>query len=253
MSIYCIGILILREEACRMRAIEAYWRTPKLWQIDGVTGLSPSATVAINGNMTFDIRSIGIIHKMTARCQGRLVTGGVKNTDVSSDNDDPNNPAPGHDLRGSVLAGPAGKYIAMPQDFHFTMAKGVVPDNPLPQEALGGWHTDYANVNQNQMVGIGKVSETNRVIFTATMTAGSDFLQDVAIDAKNSGVPSLTGGDADDLMFIVGDGGTSRALAYKTEANAWHVAVRGLKHQTIAVNAGYCINTYLIFQATKPR
>lgn len=107
--------------------------------------------------MTFDIRSIGIIHELTAWCHGRLVTGGVKNTDVSSDNADPNNPAPGDPLRGSVLAGDSGKYIAMKQDFDFTIAKGRVPDNPIPQEALGGWHTDYANVNQNQMVGIGKV------------------------------------------------------------------------------------------------
>jgi hypothetical protein len=141
----------------------------------------------------------------------------------------------------------------MKQDFDFTIAKGRVPDNPIPQEALGGWHTDYANVNQNQMVGIGKVSETNRVVFTATMTAGSGFLQQVKADAENSGVPPLPGGDGDDLMFVVGDGGTSRALAYKTEASQWHVAVRGMKHQTIAGSAGYCINTYLIFQATKPR
>ncbi|HYF36548.1 MAG TPA: hypothetical protein VD994_14735, partial [Prosthecobacter sp.] len=130
--------------------------------------------------------------------------------------------------------------------------KGRVPDSPLPKEALGGWHTNYANVNQNQMVGIGRVTDAQRVVFTATVSAGFAFTPEIAADAKNSGVPSLPGGDADDLMFIIGDGGTSSALAYKTHTDQWHVRIKGAKH-TVAAYLEYCINTYLMFHAVKPR
>jgi hypothetical protein len=143
----------------------------------------------------------------------------------------------------------------MTADYNFSMCKGQVPLSPLPKEAMGGWHTDYNNVNQNQMVGMAQVGENSRMVFTATMTEGYDLTTSVATDAQNSGVPHLPGGDSDDLMLIVGDGNTSVALAYKDQADTTKTIHRGGwngKH-TLAGMAYYCINTYLLFYCDKPR
>lgn len=241
-----------------MVALETFWRPQRLWGIDEVVGAYPSASVAINANFTFDKQKSDWIRVMTRRCHGRLVTSGVYKENVSSDNSDPNIPAPQHPLSGSVLAGPDGKYIAMTVDHQFSMCKGMVPLSALPREAMGGWHTHYSNGNQNQLVGIGQVGQSHRMIFTATLTAGSGFTAAVAADAKTSGVPPLPGGDADDMMLIVGDANTSIALAYKDPADQLKVVNKGLKHTWVAVVGAplldaYCINTYLIFTCNKAR
>jgi hypothetical protein len=90
------------------------------------------------------------------------------------------------------------------------------------------------------------------MVFTALITAGGGFMPQVAADAKTSGVPDLPGGNPGNLMLIIGDGGTSRALAYKDPSENWTTPVKGSKHTMVAY-VGYCINTYLLFIADKPR
>ena len=248
-----VRMVVMREEAAKMQALDTYWRQTPLWGIDEVVGAYGGASVAINSNFTFDIQSIGFFRDITRRCHGRLVTGGVYNTNVSSDNADSNNPAPNDPLRGSVYAGPEGKYIAMSQNYSFTMAEGRVPLSPLPKEALGGWHTDYNRGNQDQMVGIGKVSDQIRMVFTATVVAGSGVTASFAADAKLSGIPALPGGDADDLMLILGDANTSTALAYKNGADTLTITNKGSKHTWVGSIGAYTINTYLLFYCSKPR
>ena len=214
-----IRMVVMREEAAIMKALDTYWQTPPLWGIDEVVNVASGSTAVINANFTFDIQSVRTFKNMTRRCHGRLVTGGVLNTDVSSDNDDPAVPPPPpnpHPLRGSVYAGPEAKYIAMQSPNSFAIAKGRVPIASPPQEALGGWHTDYSNPNQHVMVGIGKTKLNHRLIFTLHVTDGSGFTEQIAHDAKESGVPDLPSGNLGNLMLILGDAGTSEALAYRT-------------------------------------
>ncbi len=246
-----IRIVAMREESTRMVALDTYWRTQPLWGIDAVVANYPGYTVAINANFTFDIQNVGGLKNMTRRCHGRLVSE-TYNAYVSSDNADPNYPSPTDPLRGSVYAGPDAKYISMPQYYQFQIAKGRVPLSPLPIQAMGGWHTDYNRGNQDQMVGIAEVGLDHRILFTATVVAGSGITASFVEDARQSGVPFLPGGDTDDLMLILGDANTSLALAYQSPADELKVSHKGLKH-TLFGYGDYCINTYLLFYSSKPR
>ncbi len=137
----------------------------------------------------------------------------------------------------------------------FTIAKGRVPIASPPQEALGGWHTDYGNGNQHVMVGIGKTKLDQRLLFTLHITHGTGFTEDIVHDAKESGVPDLPGGNFGNLMLILGDAGTSEALAYRTASDQLKVYLKGLKHTVPSIpgTSAYCINTYLLFHCEKPR
>jgi len=246
-------LVVMREEATLMRALDSYHHAPSpLFGIDAVVGKYGGATTIINGNWTFDTQNIGFAKNLTRRCHGRLVSNGVYNTDTSSDNDDPNVPAPGHDLRGSLRAGEQyGRYISMVSDKKFEFGSGRVPLDPLPKESLGGLSTNYTAGNQDQIVGIAPVAEEKRVLFTITLTSGSGFTNSIATAAQRSGVEPIDGGDADDFEMLVLDGNTSRALAHENPDGTLDVKVKGLKHNPIPT--GYCIHTYLMFVSEKPR
>jgi hypothetical protein len=186
------------------------------------------------------------------------VSGGVYNTLTSSDNDDENTPAPNlfgikHPLRGSPLAGIDGKYIAELQDGSYVFAKGRVPLNPLPAEALGGLSTNYSVQNPEQMVGIAPVSQNGQMLFTVTNTlTTSGITLKIAEDARKSGVEALPGGNPHESKIFKFDGGTSLALAYKRPDGVFKIPIKGSKHTGRYLN-DYCIHTYLMFKTTLPR
>ena len=249
-----MSLVVMREEAMSMTALDTYWRTPRLFGIGEVVGAYNGASVVINANMTFDKHFIAANKVLTAKCQGRLVSGGSLNTNVSSDNDDKSVPWPDNPLnpqRGSELAGPTGKYVAMVNN-KFVFAKGRVPVSPAPQEAMGGLSTNYGRDNQPQMIGDAPVDKTNRVLFTATpYLTSTGMTQLFSADAQKSGVQALPGGSAGELMLFKLDGGTSLALAYKNPDDALSIRIKGSKHDPDPTH--YCVNTYLMFMCNKPR
>lgn len=251
-------ITAMREKETIMRALDTYHHAPQLYGIDEVTARYPSATVIINGNMTFDRQDIGGGLELTRRCHGRLVSGSTLNTNTSSDNEDDENPPPnifgvGHPLRGSELAGPDGKHIAMATDGDFTFVKGRVPLDPIPKEALGGLSTNYAVQNAEQLVGVARVNDEERMLFTITYAlTTSGINQQVAADANRSGVKSLPGGEAHELKLFKLDAGTSLALSYAKPNGALTTPIKGSKHTGRLLN-DYCIHTYLMFKSERPR
>lgn len=250
-------ITVMRESASEMKAVETYWRSNKLINIDEVASEYSGASVIINSNFTFDTQDVlrpgdTPAYHLTRRCHGRLISGGVYNADVSSDNEDRNVPAPGHLLKGSVYAGPSGKYIAMVSKGNFVMTEGRVPLDHSPpfQEAMGGFNTNYPQGNFNEMyVGRTQTALADKILFV--MHSWGATSEHIAQACQASGVPSLPGGDEDDLMLIKGDAGTSIALAYKTANDELKVKLKGLKHEFPKLH--YCINTYLAFYCDKPR
>jgi hypothetical protein len=245
-------MVVFREEATTMKALDTYWRDPKLKFIDEVVSAYPAASIITNANFVFDPQYISVLppSRMTRRCHGRLFTGGALNTDVSSDNADENYPPGNPDLRGSVYAGPEGKYVSMLSPHNFVIDKGQVPLSPAPSEALGGFHTNYDVGNSNHMmIGLTKTKLNYRLLFIIQNTEIN--LQDIATAVKKSGVPSLPHGQSDDFM-IVGDAGTSQALAYKNADDQLTTYIKGNKHRFPTGNY-YTINTYLSFESEKAR
>ena len=251
-------ITAMREKNTIMRALDTYHHTPKLYGIDQVTARYPSATVIINGNMTFDRQDIGDGLELTRRCHGRFVSGSTLNVNTSSDNADDHIPPPNilgvlDPLRGDELAGPSGKYIAMATEGNFCFAKDRVPLAPMPKEALGGLSTNYAIQNADQFAGVAKLNDEDRMLFTITCTlTTSGVTQQVAADAKRSGVDSLPGGDAHELKLFKFDGGTSLALSHAKPDMTLTTPIKGSKHTGRLLN-DYCVHTYLMFKSEKPR
>ena len=251
-------ITAMRERNTIMRALDTYHHTPRLYGIDQVTARYPSATVIINGNMTFDRQDIGGGLELTRRCHGRLVSGATFNANTSSDNADENVPPPNYfgipdPLRGSELAGPNGKHIAMTADGNFKFSIDRVPLDPMPKEALGGLSTNYAIQNSDQFAGVVKIGNDGRMLFTITCElTTSGVTQQVAADAKRSGVEALPGGAAHELMLFKFDGGTSLALSHAKPDGTLTTPIKGSKHTGRLLN-DYCVHTYLMFQTEKPR
>jgi hypothetical protein len=91
------------------------------------------------------------------------------------------------------------------------------------------------------------------MLFTITCAlTTSGVTQQVAADAKRSGVQPLPGGEAHELMLFKFDGGTSLALSYANPNGALTTPIKGSKHTGRAFN-DYCIHTYLMFKSEKPR
>jgi hypothetical protein len=80
----------------------------------------------------------------------------------------------------------------MPSNGDFTFAKGRVPLDPMPKEALGGLSTNYAVQNPDQFVGIAALSNEERMLFTVTCTLStSGVTQQVATDAFSTTTASI--------------------------------------------------------------
>jgi len=251
-------ITVMRQESTIMRALDEF-RTPvKYYGVDAVTAAYPGSTVVINGNMTFDEQDIGAGKIMTHRCHGRLVSGGVFNAATSSDNADENLPPPNifgvpNPLRGSELAGGDGKFISMVTNGVFNFAKGRVSLTPIPSEALGGLSTNYSVQNADQLMGIAPVGTEFKMLFTATNTVTtSKITTQISVDAKNSGVLQLSGGNANELNLFKFDGGSSLALSYSNPSGTLKTPIKGSKHTGRFLN-DYCIHTYILLKSTPPR
>ena len=236
-----VKLVVMREEATKMLALDTYWRDDKLWQMSSVVDEYPNYTVAVNGNFVYDRRPIGGGKEMTCRCWGRLISGEY-NANVSSD-------------AGSKWAHPAtSSFISMPSEHHFEIAKGRPPLSPLPAQALGGLHTDDNIVTPDWMIGLGEVDTDHRVLFVATVVAGGLGVSPAFIaDARKTGLPALPGGADGEVTLVRGDGGTSRALAYMSPDDELQVSYAGWKHRLPPALGVYCINTYLLFQCDRPR
>jgi hypothetical protein len=253
-----IDIVVRREDNSTMQAVDTYWSSPKLYGIDQVVGQYPSVDQIINGNLCSNKMPVyttaggttTFALYLTSTCLGNLISGGALNTNVSTT-------AP-----SGPLAGPAGLYIAMSSPHHFTFARGIVPTTSSYQEALGGLLTTTA-INPGYvttMIGVAPVDSSHRILFTLTYnnTSDGDVSSDMVSDAAASGCPPLSGGLPGEIMLFWNDGSSSIALALKDPSSTTQVLVKGLKHvyppSTLDLALGfYCINTYLIFNSTKPR
>ena len=252
-----IRVTVMRQEAATMKAFETYYRNPKIYGIAGVTAANSDQTLIVNGNFVFQITpsiltSLPGTQRMTKRCNGRLITGGVLQAQVSTDSTQ----APNTIGASVPLCGNTGKYIAQRPDGSFTFGNGEVPANAGYREALGGLSTNFkgredAAVN---MVGqaVIKHGGERKLVFSAQT------------DPRKSpnGDGGGTVGFATDIGKIKGtgqsvlimDGGSSVAMAYADpNATPTYTLVPqygGVKHGTII---GYYVNTYLMFKCTRPR
>lgn len=250
----------MRETGTAMVPYDSFWEHQR-FGIDEVVEKWPKATTIINGNFCFDVRWTGRTKfgnrlYTSTRCHGRMVNSNRLNSKVSSDNTDTSLPQGedeiGRPLSGSVYAGEEGKYIAMSKRGSFVMAKGRVPHpENAPQQALGGYHTNYESGNAYPALGQTEGID-GKLLFILVPKEGHNLNAQFAADAQASGVPNLQGGDADDLSLILGDGGSSLALAHRNPSGALTTVIKGEKH-TYLGQWLYCINTYVAFQTRKPR
>jgi hypothetical protein len=260
-----IDIVVRREDSTTIQAVDTYRSTPKLYGIKQVVGQYPKADQIINGNLCSNKMPIYTTADgtttypfyMTSQCLGNLISGGALNTYVSTSNS--------ADTYG--IEGPTGRYIAMNSPNHFTFARGIVPATSGYQEALGGLYntTSTQPHYDTSMIGEAPVDSQHKVLFTLTYQNPSDgdVSSNMVSDAAASGCPPLppsVGGISGEITLFWNDGGTSIALALKDPSftSPPQVLVAGLKHTLpggILTIKGYsyCINTYLIFNSTKPR
>jgi hypothetical protein len=156
-------------------------------------------------------------------------------------------------LRGSELAGPDGKHIAMISNGGFQFNKGRVSLDPMPSEALGGLSTNYSVQNADQLMGIAPVGTEFQMLFTATnLSTTTGITSDIANDARNSGVEALPGGTSNELKLFKFDGGSSLALSYANPSGTLKTPIKGSKHTGRFLN-DYCIHTYMMLKSTPAR
>lgn len=100
-------------------------------------------------------------------------------------------------------------------------------------------------------VAMGKATFGNLAV---TLDSGNGHVQQFYNAAKASGIPEISGatpsnGLAAINLAMLDSGDTSCALIHKTPLNTNQTVFRGLKHTGLP----YYTNTFLMFQARKPR
>ncbi len=242
-------IVSMRHESTEMKVVETFHRNPKWYGLPKLVTLNNDQyDLLINGNFCFfgnkaqNLWGIARGH-MTPRCRGNLVTNGKKNAASSSG------------TPGQPLEGPTAEYISSNGAGTIDIKTGVVPVNPVQdREALGGLSSGLVEGtrNQNPWYGIAEVGEDEaKVFFTITPERGPRDaypLADLVQRLKDSGVPDLPGGGGH-IKCVAGDGGSSIAIAHRTEGDGVKTKYAGTKHR----RGHYWINTYLMFKSTKPR
>jgi len=235
-----IRITAMRHEATDMKVIETYHRTPKIYGLPGVTSASgDSYDLILNGNFCyFEGGHAGRIwgmanHQMTSRCHGGCVVSGVQN--------------PATSVGGTHgLEQPSAEYLSASGKGTFGITTGVVPLPPTHQNALGGFASNlvgglYAMHPWFGVAETGPTGDRKKYIFTVTQTVAS-----TSYPLANL-VQRLT--DSGQLICVAGDGGSSTAIAYRTEGASTRVLYAGDKHYP----GHYWINTYITFKSDKPR
>jgi hypothetical protein len=105
---------------------------------------------------------------------------------------------------------------------------------------------------ENQFAGRGRVNKIGfGVIFTATNYVGKGGkAADFATDAHKSGVGALGGGGGGEWELFHLDGSTSVGLVLRSpDGVSQSTLIKGAKHDGI----DYWVNTYLLFECSKPR
>ena len=246
---YRYRIVSMREEATSMFPIDTYDHIADTNRLAGIDAVKASygSNVIINGNFCF-FSGIFLPGGTTNRCEGRICVAGNILRPPSDDTH--------HDLGGAI-----GRYIGNtlePPSFpynSFVFGAGPIPEPATIDHGLGGLSTNYNLSSRqhtpNQVVGRAKGVEYGKgVVFTATNPVGKGgAATEFSVDAKNSGVQSLNGGDADDLELLFLDGGTSVGLVLENPSGVQETLIKGSKHNGFV----YYINTYLLFESEKPR
>ena len=256
-------IVAMREESTIMYELDTYDHAadaPRLKGIDEVKA-NYGSDVIINGNQCFhtNIGGYPLPGGMTNRCDGRLCIG--RNI-LRPPSDDTHNP---------FLGGTGARYVGytcgeieiingqiiVPS--LFTFATGRIPelDPATPDQGIGGLAAKYSRAqlqqSENQAIGRGKVIETGKgIVFTVTSYVGNvGSAVALAADAHTSGVQPLAGGDGTQWELLFLDGSSSVGLVLSNPNGNQKTLIKGSKH-----NGGitsYYINTYLLFECTKPR
>lgn len=193
-------------ENSKMKAVETFHRSPKIWGIGEIMTSYANSDVAINGNFCFasNITKRPRPGSMTDKCHGSLVSGSVQSPASSTGGTSP-------------YEGPQADHISASGFGTIEIKTGVVPLGAgSSDEALGGFASKLEKYGWHPWYGIGE-SGNQKIFFVATPTTTSSQGGAASFKQKleDSGVPALPGGLAGEIQCIAGDGGTSLALAYR--------------------------------------
>jgi hypothetical protein len=226
-----------------MTPFEAYWRTPKTKGIDAVVAANPSQTVIVNGNF---VGAIDTSEFMSTRCHGKLIINGSVHSQAS-------------DLPGSVFSTAQAFYVGQypSPNATFEFGRGLVLVSKGFRGAMGGLNREYKQMDTKAqtMLGYALVDYYNdnlvskkALIFTAST--------DVSIDPNGDGTgvagfvtDAKEGSGASEVLGL--DGSSSVALAYASPNGTLSTKFKGAKH--VPNNLIYWVNTYFMFECTKPR
>lgn len=258
-------LVLMCEEHASMWPEETFHRDPQLEGIHEVAAAYPNATVILNGNVCrhsgSDQSESDRGNPMTDECLGRIVKNHTLDTAAS--------------VTGTTgLAGPDGRYVA----FHsgnlsggdletprFEFGSGHVPvGNNIAKAAMGGLAGNYAASDRNTFLTIVGYAPANSdaegfeahngVIFTATTVKGKGNAPDLAADAGESGVRTLSGAPTGYRELLMLDGAASVALSHLDPDGNMNVEVAKLRHGAFGSRGiPEFINTYLIFHTYPPR
>jgi hypothetical protein len=235
-----IRITTMRHEATTMGVIETYNRSSKIYGLPGVVAAANDGyDLILNGNFCYfeggyPGRTWGIAnHQMTSRCHGGCVVNSVQNPATSEGGT--------HSLEQANA-----EYMSSNGKGTFAITTGIVPLPPTKQYALGGFASNlvgglYAMHPWFGIAETGATGDRKIYIFTVTQTAPSTSypLEDLVQRLTTSG----------QTICVAGDGGSSTAIAYRTEGVNTRVGYAGDKHYP----GHYWINTYVGFLSDKPR
>lgn len=235
-----IRITAMRHEATTMGVVETYNRPSKIYGLPGVVAAANDGyDLILNGNFCyFEGGYAGRIwgmanHQMTSRCHGGCVVNGVQNPATSEGGT--------HSLEQANA-----EYLSSNGKGTFAITTGIVPLPPSNQYALGGFASNlvgglYATHPWFGIAETGPTGDRKKYIFTVTQTAPTTSypLEDLVQRLTTSG----------QTICVAGDGGSSTAIAYRTEGANTRVGYAGDKHYP----GHYWINTYIGFLSDKPR
>lgn len=230
--------VVMRQEATTMKALDTYYRSPKLRGIEAVISAFPEQSVIINGNFNEGLTLNGLVFEDT-KCIGRLISGGALDTNMSQDSTQTT----------AEFAKPEYYYVAQSGNGAFTFAQGEVPLQAGYQEALGGMYRDYAGADAHaaNMIGQALVGD-KKMIFVNMTNVGVDPSGTTGNGVVTFAAAAEASG-ATDISLL--DGGTSCALGYKDPSGVLVKQFMGYKH-TGALDK-YYIHSYLMFNSSKPR
>lgn len=220
-----LRIVVMLQSKTTFKAVDGFYKTPKVVTMDEVADNFTDYSVATNGLFEDN----GRFGQGPPIYQGRLISEGS------------------YDPTHCVDRGPQYYYFAQTPQGAFTFAQGEVPLDKNYGEAMGG-----ADISTNFKYAITTAGEAvaggDKIIFTAVTEVtklsaapggGSEFLA------------AITASHASSLYFY--DGHSSCAMAHADPSGRLVTDFSGRKHLPVLVPPFYHIHTFLLFKCSTPR